>query len=177
MSDVIEGSWWVTPLFSRKRGTIPSGTMSFSLLAPKELTQWADVRAPLATSQMQTIEPWPTSKENFWSHGIALASQKCITRPQLSTIVSLHKEGKDRGGGSKASLHSLMELEEKCSEILPLCPLGWWIASVLWKAGAQSLQGWVCMNINWSQTRRLRPCSLPVWDRWHHHWSFPDTLF
>lgn len=72
--------------------------MSFSLLAPKEQTQWADVRTPLATSQMQTIEPRPTSKENFWSHGIALASQKCITRPQLSTTVSLHKEGRDRGG-------------------------------------------------------------------------------
>lgn len=72
--------------------------MSFSLLAPKELTQWADVRTPLAMSQMQTIEPWPTSKENFWSHGIALASQKCITRAQLSTAVSLHKEGKAWGG-------------------------------------------------------------------------------
>lgn len=95
--------WWRTVgeslPFSRNRGIIPSGIMSFSPLAPKELTQWADVRTLLAASQMQTIEHWPAStKENFWSHGIALASQKCITRPQLSTIVSLHKEGKDWGG-------------------------------------------------------------------------------
>lgn len=151
--------------------------MSFSLLAPKELTQWADVRTPLATTQMQTIEPWPTSKENFWSHGIAWSSQKCITRPQLSTIVSLHKEGKDQGKGrvTWAYIH-WWSLRKKCSKILPLCPLGWWIASVLWKAGAKSLRGWVHMNINWSRTRRGRPWSQPVWDS-HHHWPFPDSLF
>lgn len=77
----------------------PSGAKSLSSLAPKELTQWADVRTLLARAQKQTIEAWPTSSaESFWSHGIAVASQKRITRPQLSTIVSLHKEGADWGG-------------------------------------------------------------------------------
>lgn len=85
--------------FQGREALTPSGAESLSPLAPKELTQWADVRTPLAMAQKQTIEPWPTSTtERFWSYGIALASQKHITRPQLSTTASLHKEGVGWGG-------------------------------------------------------------------------------
>lgn len=62
---------------SRNRGLTPSGIMNFSSLAPKELAQWADVRTPLATSQMQTIERWPTStEESLWSHGYCFGGPK-----------------------------------------------------------------------------------------------------
>lgn len=47
--------------FQGREALTPSGTKSLSSLAPKELTQWADVRTLLAAAQKQTIEPWPTS--------------------------------------------------------------------------------------------------------------------
>ena len=49
------------PTFQGREALTPGGAESLSPLAPKELTQWADVRTPLATAQKQTIEPWPTS--------------------------------------------------------------------------------------------------------------------
>lgn len=151
--------------------------MSFSPLAPKELTQWADVRTLLAMSQMQTIEPWPIStKENIWSHGIALARQKCITRPRLPTIVSLHKEGKDWGGEVTWAYILWWSLRKSAQKI---CLFALWDDGLLQfyeMLGLNPFKVGTTWIFNWSRTRRVRPCSLPVWGS-HHQWSFPDSLF
>lgn len=163
--------------FPRTRGIIPSGTMSRSPLAPTELTQWADVRAPLATAQRQTIEPRPApARESFWSHGIALASQKCSTRPQSSTILSLHKGGEDWRGGGSGELTSSDGVWGKVLRDAASLPFGMMGCPSFRKHGGLLPVGLGLHEINWSQTRRVRPPSLPAWDP-HDLWSSPDSLF